>query len=95
MNERGVEMAERLEKLFQKVHRDLPEKGSYICKSVAPLLPTREGEILKDVVSDEVARHQGKIGSPHWSSMVRSDALYRTALWTKVAERIIASEGSP
>lgn len=94
MNERGVEMVERLEKLFQKVHRDLPEKWAYIRKNVAPLLPTREGEILKDVVSDEVDRYERR-GSRCWSEVVRSDALYRTALWTKVAERIIASEGSP
>jgi hypothetical protein len=95
MNEQVRETVEQLEKLFQKVHEGVPERVSHIRKNVAPLLPTREGEILKDVVSDEVARHQGKIGSPHWSSMVRSDALYRTALWTKVAERAIASEGAP
>lgn len=94
MNERGVEMAERLEKLFQKVHEGVPQRVSYIRKSVAPLLPTREGDILQDVVSDEVERYTNG-GAGFWSETVRSDALYRTALWTKVAERIIASEGSP
>lgn len=94
MNERGVEMAERLEKLFQKVHEGVPEGVSYIRKDVAPLLPTREGEILNDVVSDEVDRYESR-SSRLWSETVRSDALYRTALWTKVAERIIAAEGSP
>lgn len=94
MNEQVRETVERLEKLFQKVHEGVPEKVSYIREDVAPLLPTMEGEILKDVVSDEVDRYaNGSAG--FWSEVVRSDALYRTALWTKVAERIIASEGSP
>ena len=94
MNEQVRETVERLEKLFQKVHEGVPERVSHIRKDVAPLLPTREGEILKDVVSDEVERYENGLAGL-WSEVVRSDALYRTALWTKVAERAIASEGSP